>query len=281
VLFLFFSLFEICIVTYLSPEKNISSVCFTLTFDLFTFSFSLRVSISAMARTGIFHHFGTFLLLAAWVLLLVTSISSPVVNDLSILKVTLTNRSDVRFSSVTFGSFGHCVLDVAPAATDQDSCSSSTIGYKPAVIMAEIDHTTFSHGSRDTADDLTNAMILHPIACAIAFLAFLLALGAGVIGSVFAAMVAAVAWIVTLVVMAIDFALFAIIKNHVNSDGSGSHAFYGPAMWTCMAAMICLFFGMVIILVTCCSSRMHRNDNKAAESGYVARTRRRRFWERR
>jgi len=215
-------------------------------------SFSIRSYVeadytSAMAKTGLFHHVGTFLIFAAFVLLLVTSTSSPVINDLSLLKVTLTNSSDIRHSSVTFGSFGHCVLDVAPASTDQDSCSKSTIGYKPAVIMTQIDDTHFSTASRDTVDSLTNAMILHPIGCGVAFIAFLLALGAGFIGSIFAAIVAALAWIITVVVMAIDFALFAIIKHHVNDDGTGSHAKYGPAMWTTVAAMICLFLGMVIV----------------------------------
>ncbi len=67
-----------------------------------------------MAKTGIFHHVGTFLLLAAAVLLLITTISAPVINDIPILKVVLTNQSDSRNSSVSFGTFGHCVLDVAP-----------------------------------------------------------------------------------------------------------------------------------------------------------------------
>jgi hypothetical protein len=69
-----------------------------------------------MAKSGIFHHLGTFLLFAAAILLLVTTISAPVIGDIAILKVMLTNRSDLRNSSVTFGTFGHCVLDVAPAA---------------------------------------------------------------------------------------------------------------------------------------------------------------------
>jgi hypothetical protein len=69
-----------------------------------------------MAKTGIFHHVGTFLLLAAAVLLLITTISSPIVNDIPILKVKLTNSSDIRHSSVTFGTFGHCILDAAPAS---------------------------------------------------------------------------------------------------------------------------------------------------------------------
>jgi hypothetical protein len=69
-----------------------------------------------MAKTGIFHHVGTFLLFVSAILILITTISSPVIGDIGILKVTLTNRSALRNSSVTFGTFGHCVLDVAPAA---------------------------------------------------------------------------------------------------------------------------------------------------------------------
>lgn len=64
-----------------------------------------------MARTGIVHHIGTFLLFAATILFLITSISSPVVNDIGILKVKLTNGTHNAQSAVTFGTFGHCVLN--------------------------------------------------------------------------------------------------------------------------------------------------------------------------
>jgi hypothetical protein len=67
-----------------------------------------------MAKTGIFHHVGTFLLFVAAILLLVTTISAPVIGDIAILKVMLTNKTDIRNSSVTFGTFGHCILDVPP-----------------------------------------------------------------------------------------------------------------------------------------------------------------------
>ena len=53
-------------------------------------------------------------------------------------------------------------------------------------------------------------MILHPIACAVAFIAFALSCGAGVVGSLLGAMVAALAWVLTLVVMAVDFSLFGV-----------------------------------------------------------------------
>jgi hypothetical protein len=67
-----------------------------------------------MAKTGIFHHIGTFLLFVSAILLLVTTISSPVVGDIGIMKVMLTNHTQIRNSSVTFGTFGHCILDVPP-----------------------------------------------------------------------------------------------------------------------------------------------------------------------
>jgi hypothetical protein len=93
--------------------------------------------------------------------------------------------------------------------TDQDFCFPKVIGYKPAVIMEEIDHTTFSHASSDSADALTNAFVLHPVACGLAFIASICALG-GVIGGLIGTMIAVVAWIITLVVMAIDFAAFGV-----------------------------------------------------------------------
>jgi hypothetical protein len=237
-----------------------------------------------MAKTGFFHHFGTFLLFVAAILLLITTISAPVIGDIAILKVMLTNKSDLRNSSVTFGTFGHCILDVAPPETDQDLCYPKVIGYNPAVIMEGIDQTTFNSASIDTSKALTRVMILHPIATGLAFIAFLLAVGSGFCGAIFAAAVAAISFIITVIVMATDFVAFGIIKNHVNGDGSGSHAYFSVGMWTILAAMILLFFGTFIVLFTCFSSRMHRQNHTTKEAGYVnngTTTTRRHFWQRR
>jgi len=60
------------------------------------------------------HSIGVALIFIASILLLITSISSPVIGDIAILKVMLTNSTNIRHSSVTFGTFGHCILDVPP-----------------------------------------------------------------------------------------------------------------------------------------------------------------------
>ena len=179
----------------------------------------------------------------------------------------------------------HCATadDLVSNSTDQDYCYPKHIGYNPAQIMSQIDGTTFSTAATDSSKALTRVMILHPIACGVAFIAFLLALGSGFCGAILAAMVAAVAWLITLVVMVTDFVLFGIIKRHVNSDGSGSHAYFTVGMWTLLAAMILLFIATFIVLFTCFSSRMHRQNRTSKEAGYSngTTTTRRHFWQRR
>ena len=61
-------------------------------------------------------------------------------------------------------------------------------------------------------------MILHPIVCGLAFLAFAFSCGAGVVGSLLGAMVAALAWVLTLVVMAVDFSLFGVRNQGLSPE---------------------------------------------------------------
>jgi len=140
--------------------------------------------------------------------------------------------------------------------------------------MAAIDGAGFGTVGTHVSDSLTNAFVLHPVACALAFIAGLCALG-GVIGGLIGSIVAILAWIITLVVMVIDFVVFGIIKNHVNSDGKGSHAVYSIGMWTCLAAFVLLFFGTIIVFVTCCTRR--RKDRSTFRDTPTTKRRRRFF----
>lgn len=166
---------------------------------------------------------------------------------------------------------------------NHDSCSSHRVGYSPADVMSSIEDTSFSEAYSESAKGLTRVMILHPIACGISFIAFLLGAGAGVFGSLFAALMSLLAFIITVVALICDFVLFAIIRNHVNdsdNDTSGSHAEYSVAIWTILVAAICSLIGAVILFFTCCSARLHkrRNDPVAKNDYGTATTTRRRRW---
>ena len=152
--------------------------------------------------------------------------------------------------------------------------------------MNQVDNTQFSDYATRTTRSLTKAMVLHPIATGLNFIAFMLALGAGVVGSLLASLVAALAFLVTLVILIIDFVLFSIVKSNVNDDGTGAHAFYASAAWTLLVSAVCSLLGTIVVFLTCCSGRLHRRrdgvttKHEVVQDGYgapAARPRRRWF----
>ncbi|KAK1964532.1 pH-response regulator [Colletotrichum eremochloae] len=238
-----------------------------------------------MAVTGFIHHFGSFLLLAATVLLVVTSISAPVVHNLSLLTVKLGQSSAGR--EITFGTFGWCVI--GGSADGSDQCSRSSIGYSPADIIGEADATQYSSWSSDAAEALTRVMILHPIAAGVSFIAFVLSAGAGMFGSLFAALVSGIAFLITVVALICDWVMLATIRRKINRDDNGadgSYAHYDVALWTLLAAAICLLLGTIVVFFTCCSGRLHKRrqqrakiDNYSPPATHTT-YRRRRWWQR-
>ncbi|CAK7567293.1 MAG: hypothetical protein SEPTF4163_005256 [Sporothrix epigloea] len=229
-----------------------------------------------MARTGFCHHIGSFLLFAATILLIVVSISAPVINHISLLKVQTSNISRGTTPAIEFGSFGYCSVD---NGNGHDICSPRKIGYNPAAVVTAANvATSFSDASEDSTKILTKIMILHPVAAAVSFIAFLLALGAGFIGSFMATLVSLIAFIVTAVVVITDFILFHIIKDHVNDSKSDASAKYGIAIWLLLAAGACLLLGTLIVFFSCCSARTHRKRHASTgkiDTSYGTSTRRR------
>lgn len=92
---------------------------------------------------------------------------------------------------------------------NSDYCTKKVIGYKPVDLMESIDGTDFNTVGRKTANGLTGSFILHPIASGLTFIAALVALG-GFFGSIVGLILAVLAWVLTVVVMAIDFAIFGV-----------------------------------------------------------------------
>jgi type IV secretory pathway VirB3-like protein len=146
--------------------------------------------------------------------------------------------------------------------------------------MASEDGTEFSDYAERTTRALTRAMILHPIACGLNFIAFLLALGAGMIGSFLASMVALLAFLTTAVACIIDFVMFSIVRTNINDRGAatGTGAYYGAAAWTILVSAICSLIGAVVVFFTCCSARLHRRRGTTHKTEYASPPRRGRFW---
>lgn len=105
-------------------------------------------------------------------------------------------------------------------------------------------------------------MVLHPIGAGLCFIAFLLALGAGIFGSLMSTLVSLLAFFVTIIALACDFAGFSIVRRRINRDTSAS-ARWSVGIWLVLAAAILCLIGTIAVFVTCCSGRRRRNrENK-------------------
>lgn len=101
-------------------------------------------------------------------------------------------------------------------------------------------------------------MVLHPVATVLAFIAFLLAIGRGTALNFMSSILSGLTFIVTLVVLATDFAGWSIVHRAVNN--SDNTASYGPAIWCVLGALIATFLSTILIFLTCCAGR-RKNKN--------------------
>ena len=112
-----------------------------------------------------------------------------------------------------------------------------------------------------------------------AFISFLLALGAGTIGSLLAALVALLTFLVAVVALVCDFVGFAVVarqaRDHLASSSPSSslgddtdvRTMYGSGAWTLLAAAVCLLLGTLVVFFTCCSARLHRRRQPRGMAG--------------
>lgn len=137
--------------------------------------------------------------------------------------------------------------------TKQSWCTGRHIGYPPADVTNSATRTTFATTSGGTANSLTRVMVLHPIACGLAFIAFLTTLGGRTLtASLSGTLVTALTWTLVLISLAVDFTAFGIVKHDVNEQSGGVFptAKFGSAMWCLVASFILLSAGVVVVAMS-------------------------------
>ncbi|KAK2625872.1 hypothetical protein QTJ16_005184 [Diplocarpon rosae] len=237
-----------------------------------------------MANKGAVNHDGAFLLLAGAIMLMFAAISAPIINDIAMLEVKLTNGSYVKF-----GTFGHCITGTAPIIVGKDYCSGRELGYSPLSVMTEISGATYDEDDEEHVKRLTRAMILHPVGCGVAFLAFLFAIASAFFGSFIPTLLSAIAWLISLIVTACDFAAFEMVKKKIKVDGSGNKAHLAIGIWMVLTAMLIMFMATVVVLIAFFQGWRQQHDGAGAGEGGCKHTAghvttaappKRRFWQR-
>jgi hypothetical protein len=173
---------------------------------------------------------GLFFCFAAMVLLLFVSVSAPTWSDVYFLRV---NAPATPSTQLRYGIFGYCVTG--------KGCSAATFGY-PLSLAGLGNNQTFGTTG---LHNLTKALIVHPIAGALALLAVIW----GMLGvcaasracTILMSITAFFALLGALVAFAIDLALWIIMRDDVQN--AGYSATLGNAIWLTLGAFVALILG--------------------------------------
>lgn len=149
-------------------------------------------------------------------------------------------------------------------------CSGSRIGYNPADLLNDVAGADFGSGREDTIRALTHVMVLHAVATATAFIAFLLSIFSGVFGALLASVVSAITFLLIALSVICDFTSFSMIRSELNDDDIPEDVStnFGPALWCVLLAAVLSLIATVLVFFTCCSNRRSdRRGNRHSNGG--------------
>ncbi|GAA5875299.1 hypothetical protein JCM1840_001922 [Sporobolomyces johnsonii] len=201
-----------------------------------------------------FHHFGTFLLFAASILLLISTITAPIVDSRALAKATIT--IDGYSGTLNLGALGYCLK----INGSSDDCSSPKVGYTLPTVLSTLASSTgaISSDAQSTIEAVSKAFVLHPVVCGVAFFAFLVAAVSDRLGFLFAALIAALAAVLALVCMVLDLVFFYVVRRYADHENLDISISYSDGTWVTVAAFACLFFSVFFVACACVTDRRRK-----------------------
>ncbi|GAA6060272.1 hypothetical protein JCM10212_003972 [Sporobolomyces blumeae] len=200
---------------------------------------------------------GTIVVLAATVLLVLVSVSTPLLKSIYFLEADLSSGNYA--GTVKLGAWGYCV---------GTECTSPKLGYSLNVAELLSINGKLSGVSNSVLKWITYLMILHPIAAAFGVVSVIFGLLAHMhnfAGTALTTCFASFAATFSLLAFVFDIAVFVIAKQRIDSSSVGGNASLGPAVWMTLAAMV--LFGLSGCFFGCgaCVIRKQRAGREASE----------------
>lgn len=200
---------------------------------------------------------GIILLVCAFVLSVLTSISLPFLPALDITRVHFAGNSVSTTGEVMtqlrFGVWAPCFYD----QNDSRTCLKTGHGYTVSISNAEKTANVVIGSS------WTRGLAVHPVAAAVTFIALLMSFSTHVTVTLVASLTSFLAAFLTLIAFAIDIALYAFVKHEIHNlpDVSGS-TLTGPGFWLTFVSLI------LLLLAGCTVCFGRRRDRMSGASSY-------------
>ncbi|GAA6005152.1 hypothetical protein JCM10207_008524 [Rhodosporidiobolus poonsookiae] len=204
---------------------------------------------------------GTLVVLAATVLLVLVTVSTPLLKSIYFLKASIdvsVGSTDVS-GEVTLGTFGYCV---------DSTCTDPKLGYSLDIASLLDINGSLSGISNSVLKWITYLLILHPIAAAFGVISTIfggLAHMHGFAGTALTTCFASFAATFALLAFIFDIVVFVIAKKRIESSDVGGSAELGSACWMTLAAMIMYALSGCFFGCGACIIRKRRGEREASE----------------
>ncbi|KAF4615461.1 hypothetical protein D9613_002969 [Agrocybe pediades] len=201
------------------------------------------------------------LIFIAFLLLLLVSLSVPIIKSIDLFRLTANASSSILKSSasgsVTFGVWGYCVsaLKVSVFGSDRSmsdgQCSKAHLGYTfDSTVADAVGASSIQNAISRTT---TAALLLHPLAAALAFLTLLVSLfilrrgsnGTSRLPSALTTGLAILTSILTTIVFLIDVIVVAVVRGRVHKASDSLDLTWGNAVWMTLGAAIALWISTI------------------------------------
>ncbi|KAJ7273613.1 actin cortical patch SUR7/pH-response regulator pali [Mycena haematopus] len=213
-------------------------------------------------------------LFVAFLLLLLVTLSVPIIKTIFLFRLTASASSSLLDSSagasVVFGVWGYCTsgVDVSIIGINHDTaaqCSKRHLGYTFDSTVAEVLHV--SGLENDVSKALTGVLVLHPIVAAMTFATLLLSLfmlrrgpnGTSRLPSLLALIMGVFTAFLTTVVFLVDCIVVAVVRKKVHKASDGAlNLTWGNAVWMTLVAAILLWIANVGSCAGVCGGNRRR-----------------------
>ncbi|KAI0780791.1 pali-domain-containing protein [Trametes elegans] len=211
-----------------------------------------------------------FFLFVAFLLLLLVSLSLPIIKGIFLFQLTANSSASILDSSasgqVRFGVWGYCTSAITV---------DTRLGYQFDSNVANALHVS---GFTDTISrTLSAVLVLHPIACALTFLALVTSLfitsrrspytvsRPAVLTTLGIALLAAV---IATIIFLVDVIFVAVVRHKINDESHGVlQLSWGNAVWLTLGATIALWGAIVSDCAGICAFG-RRSRSKPANGRY-------------
>lgn len=220
---------------------------------------------------------GLILLGGATVLLVLASISTPVVNDFHYLKVHFDGVSVAGqtegSSTLYLGLWGACVN-----SAQGQTCTKESLGYGLNLSILNLNDDT--HLSQTLLRGVAKALILIPVSAGITFIAFLFALSTNVFVDVLASIAALLGFLVTLIAFILASVVFITARHRINTGVSGADSELSNCYWFLLTALVADLLASCFVLFGCFKRRRAHNRGLANGGSDPAMSEKRHWWAR-